>query len=157
MGFVDDTDVIHTRGNELKYRRKTGWIEITVGVLEKKGVVDVFNPSITVSEGEVLTVEEKFQGVTGINITPPPQGIVSSKVLTKVKKRIEVLVRSFGIQGYVRVDVFIHVDTGNIMVIEFNSLPALTPSTVLYQQALMETIPMHPRELLERIIKNAGY
>ncbi|MCK5027460.1 MAG: hypothetical protein KAS07_03500, partial [Candidatus Pacebacteria bacterium] len=157
LEYFVDTDMIRVKENKLKYKRKTGWVEATVGVLEKSGDVNVFNPSITVAEGEVLTVEEKFQGGTGINITPPPQDIVHPKILMKVKKRIGALVGSFGIHGYVRVDVFIHIDTGNIMIIEFNSLPALTPSTVLYQQALVETAPMYPRELLEHIIKNAGY
>jgi len=34
-------------------------------------------------EGEVLTVEEKFQGGTGVNITPPPSNIMKPKILGK--------------------------------------------------------------------------
>jgi D-alanine-D-alanine ligase-like ATP-grasp enzyme len=50
-----------------------------------------------------------------------------------------------------------HRKTGAIMVIEVNTLPALTPSTVFYQQALEEKPSMYPRELLEKIIENTGY
>jgi hypothetical protein len=44
---------------------------------------------------------------------------------------------------------------GFIYLIEANSLPALTPSTVLFQQALVHDKPMMPRELLEYIIRTA--
>ena len=56
-----------------------------------------------------------------------------------------------------RIDAFAHTKTGEILVIEVNTLPGLTPSTVLYHQALAEDPPMYPRELLETLIKNKGY
>ncbi len=152
-----ETDVVRVKGGELKHHRKTGWIEITVGILEQGGSRTVFDPSITIAEGEVLTVEEKFQGGTGINITPPPPAIVKQKALKRSKEIVRKIVRHIGIRGYARVDAFMHIDTGNIMVIELNTLPALTPSTVLYQQALSEDPPIYPKELLESIINSAGY
>lgn len=155
--FVE-TDIIRVKGNMLKHHRVNGWIEATVGVLvDRAGAVTVLSPSITVAEGEVLSVEEKFQGGTGVNITPPPKEIMRPSALKKVMERIGKLSEEFDIQGYARVDVFIHIDTGNVIVIEFNTLPALTPSTVLYQQALALEIPIYPRELLEGIIKGTGY
>jgi len=42
-------------------------------------------------------------------------------------------------------------------VIEINTLPGLTPSTVIYHQALAENPPIYPREFLEEIIKNSDY
>jgi hypothetical protein len=39
-----------------------------------------------------------------------------------------------------------------VTVIEANTLPGLSPSTVLYQQALEEREPLDPRALLERIV-----
>jgi hypothetical protein len=38
------------------------------------------------------------------------------------------------------------------MIIEVNTLPALTPSTVLFHQGLAETPKLYPRALLEKII-----
>ena len=37
---------------------------------------------------------------------------------------------------------------------EINSLPALTPSTVLFQQALAQETPVYPMEFLELIADN---
>ncbi len=105
----------------------------------------------------ILSVEEKFQGGTGVNITPPPTSIISEKNLKKVKNLIEQVSEKVGIRGYARIDIFVHVKTGNIIVIEINTLPGLTPSTVLYHQALAEPKPMFPLQLLERIIRNGGY
>jgi D-alanine--D-alanine ligase len=151
--FVE-TDSIRVVGNDLRWNRKDGWVEVTVGVLEKEGKFHSLNPSLTVAEGEVLSVEEKFQGGTGVNMTPPPENIVKDEALKKVKKAMEKVAEAVGIRGYCRIDTFMHVDTGEVIVIEVNTTPALTPSTVLYHQALAEPKPMHPTQLLEKLIIN---
>lgn len=152
-----ETDVIRLKGNRLKYARATGWVEVTVGLREKRGAYSVLSPSITVAEGNVLSVEEKFQGGTGINITPPPKPIVAPGALVRAKKLIAQAARAFGLKGYARVDTFMHVETGNLIIIEINTLPALTPSTVLYHQGLAEKPPIFPRDFLEGIISSSGY
>lgn len=152
-----ETDVVRVKGNKLKHTRKTGLIEITVGVYEEKGKLRVLNPSLTVAEGEVLSVEEKFQGGTGVNITPPPESIIKHAYLVKAKERIGKLAESIGITGYSRIDAFLDIRNGNLVIIEINTLPGLTPSTVLYHQALAQPKPMFPREFLEKLIENKGY
>lgn len=154
--FVE-TDTLRVKANKLKHQRKTGWVEITVGVVEMDGKIKSLNPSITVVEGEVLTVEEKFQGGTGVNITPPPSNIMKPKILEKVKSRIVELAGKIGIRGYSRIDAFVNVQSGNLLIIEINTLPGLTPSTVFYHQGLAENHPIFPRELLEILIQNKGY
>ena len=145
------------KGSQLKWKRKDGWIEVTVGVLEEKGNVRALSPSLTVAEGAVLSVEEKFQGGTGINITPPSEELVSPAILKKVKKSTEIVAEKLGLGGYARVDMFMHVDNGDVIVIEANTTPALTPSTVLFHQGLAEKKPIYPTELLEKLIENKGY
>lgn len=152
-----ETDAVRVKGNDLKYTFVSGWLEVTVGVLGKKGEMRALEPSITVAEGEVLSVEEKFQGGTGVNITPPPEEIVPRTSREKVKRAIEQVAKAVGIHGYARIDAFIHAKTGEVKIIEVNTLPGLTPSTVLYHQGLAEDRPLGPRDLLERIIRNAGY
>ncbi|QQR54339.1 hypothetical protein IPG41_03990 [Candidatus Peregrinibacteria bacterium] len=155
-----EVDTVRVKGNRLKWRRKKGWVEVTVGLLqesfgEKK--LHALSPSLTVAEGEVLSVEEKFQGGTGVNMTPPPEKYVKPKVLARVKKSIERVGEVLGIEGYSRLDAFIHIDSGDLILIEVNTLPALTPSTVLFHQGLAEPKPMYPLELLEKIVENKGY
>lgn len=152
-----ETDIIRVKGNKLKHYKKSGWIEVTIGLIEEGGVWRVFNPSMTVAEGEVLSVEEKFQGGTGVNITPPPSNIVSNQSIKHTKSLVLELAKHIGIKGYARIDAFMNVVTGNLMVIEVNTLPALTPSTVLYQQALTERPSIFPRELIEKLVENKGY
>ena len=151
--FVE-TDVLRIKANKLKHVSYTGWLEITIGVIENNGTVHALDPSITVAEGEVLSVEEKFQGGTGINITPPPSSIIATPILNTIKERIEKLARALNIRGYSRIDTFVHTITGELLIIEVNTLPALTPSTVLYQQALAQKEPLFPCQLLELLIKN---
>jgi len=152
-----EVDSVRVKGNHLKWKRKKGWIEVTVGVLEDAGKYHALSPSLTVAEGAVLSVEEKFQGGTGVNLTPPPEKIVKKEVLKKIKKSIEIVAEKLGISGYARIDAFVQVDSGDVIVIEANTTPALTPSTVLFHQGLAEKEPIYPLDLLERLIKNKGY
>jgi D-alanine--D-alanine ligase len=135
--------------------RDTGWIEVTVGVLGKPGRMRAFQPSVTVARQAVLSVEEKFMGGTGVNITPPPApptGRAEPAAVDRVRRNAARVAEILGVSGYARIDAFMHCKSGDLVVIEVNTLPALTPATVLYHQALAETPPIPPRELLERIL-----
>lgn len=107
---------------------------------------------MTVAEHQVLSLEEKFQGGTGVNLTPPPLELVSRKQLELIKKSIEMLGLTFGLRNYARIDIFFNTTSEQIILIEVNTLPALTPSTVIFHQALAEPKPIYPLEFLERII-----
>lgn len=152
-----ETDQIKIVGHKLAYKRRSGFVEVTVAVLQEGDRMRALNPSMTVAEGAVLSVEEKFQGGTGINITPPSEEIVKPKILERVKNSIEKVAEKLGLEGYARLDAFINVENGDVIIIEVNTLPALTPSTVLYHQALAEKTPMYPMQLLEKLIENKGY
>jgi D-alanine--D-alanine ligase len=137
----------------------TGWIEVTVAVLGPKGHLRALSPSITIATNGVLSVEEKFMGGTGVNITPPPTpplGRVSEDAIVKARERIALVADCLGIEGYARIDAFMHRESGELIVIEANSLPGLTPSTVLYHQALADAPPMFPRDVLELILDVAA-
>jgi D-alanine--D-alanine ligase len=150
------TDTILASGTELMHKDEGGWIELTVGVLvqKAKNIVHVLNPSITVAEGAMLSLEEKFQGGTGVNITPPPQNIVSAAQVGLIKEKIAQVAKTLGIDNYARIDLFFNRKSGDLIVIEANSLPGLTPATVLYHQALAEQPrPLFPVEFLSLLIK----
>lgn len=147
-----ETDDIVIQQDQLYYSPKEGWIELTVGVFEQNGIYHALNPSITVAKGSVLSVEEKFQGGTGINLTPPPIEILSSSATDKIKSLVEKAAQALGIQNYARLDVFFNRFSEKMLLIEANTLPALTPSTVIYHQGLAEEPPLTPLALLEKII-----
>ncbi|MFC1616363.1 hypothetical protein ACFL21_04430 [Patescibacteria group bacterium] len=149
------TDKVKVIKNELKWETVSGWIEVTIGVLGKENQMKAMNPSQTVATGHVLSLEEKFQGGTGINITPPPQPFVSKKAIKAAKERMELIAKKLGISGYARIDSFMNVKNGELMIIEANSTPGLTPSTVIFHQALVEKEMMYPTKFLEKIIENA--
>ncbi len=147
------TDRISIKNDEFIYNKNTGWLEFTIGVLEQNGKYHSLSPSITVAEGEILSLEEKFQGGTGINVTPPPENIISKEIVDDLKLAIEKTAKALTIKNYARIDAFFNLNTHEVIIIEANTLPALTPSTVIYHQALAEEIPMNPTQLLETIIE----
>ncbi len=97
-------------------------MELTVGLLEQDGVYYPFNPSITIAEGTVLSLEEKFQGGTGVNLTPPPGEILSPSASDKIKKLVAKAAAALGIQNYARIDIFFNQITEKMIVIEANTL-----------------------------------
>ena len=150
--FIETDDIV-IKNNEINYKQKTGWLELTVGVLEKNGKYFSLNPSITIAENKILTIEEKFQGGTGVNITPPPEFIIDKKLLNIIKRNIEKAAKVLNIKNYARLDIFVNNISNKIILIEANSLPALTPSTVIFHQALADG--MTPVKFLEKIIGNS--
>lgn len=154
---IDAPDFNQTEPARLEWGRvrNAGWIEVTVGVLGTAGNMTALSPSLTIARKGVLSVEEKFMGGTGVNITPPPApdlGRVPPSAVQRTRTLVSRVANLLGISGYARIDAFMNRESGEIIVIEANSLPGLTPSTVLYHQALEEDPPMYPRDLLERII-----
>jgi D-alanine-D-alanine ligase-like ATP-grasp enzyme len=151
------TDQIYIDGVDLCHKTVSGWCEMTIGVLEKMGEYLALNPSITIAKNHVLSVEEKFQGGTGVNLTPPPLEILSERAKAKVQESVIKLSRRIGISNYARFDLFVECATGKVRLIEINTLPALTPSTVLYHEALTLDPPLFPKELLSMVITQAKW
>ena len=149
------TDKVRVIKNKLKWQTRNNWIEITMGLLEQKGKMKAMSPSITVAVGNILSLEEKFQGGTGVNITPPPTPYVKPSAVKKAMERVEKVAKALGLSGYARIDAFMHIKTGELIIIEANTTPGLTPSTVIYHQALEEKPQMYPTQFLELIIKNS--
>jgi len=152
--FIETDKLNITEGN-IVHHKKDGWIEYTVGVVETRGKYHSLNPSITIAENEILSIEEKFQGGTGTNLTPPPTNLITSDQINTIKQAIEKVSKFIGIKNYSRTDIFFNINTNQTIIIEINTLPALTPSTVLYHQALCEEPALYPRDFLEMIIDGA--
>lgn len=147
-----ETDRLRVDQGRLSLSDQGGWVEVTVGVLGPRGQVRALTPSITVAEGVVLSLEEKFQGGTGINITPPPPDLVPPAALARARELVARAARALGIEGYARLDAFLHRASGDVVLIEANTLPGLSPSTVLFHQGLAEDPPVFPRELLDALL-----
>lgn len=122
--------------------------EITCGVIGHDPPV-ALTPSETIPTDDILSLEDKFLYGKGENKTP-------ARVPEEVLKRIqEVAVASFGaldLKGYARIDMFLRKD-GRIAVLEPNTLPGMTPSTVLFHQAAAAGITQ--TGLISRIIEAA--
>jgi D-alanine-D-alanine ligase len=126
-------------------------IEITIAVLGRKGKMVAMLPSETVSEFGVLTVEEKFCKGGGINLTPPPA--LSSVQIESIQERVTEFANRLGLDGYSRIDAMYFPDRDELVLIEINSLPGLSPATVTFTQALLTPgIRKRPSEFLQELI-----
>ncbi|URE41476.1 D-ala D-ala ligase N-terminus [Musa troglodytarum] len=160
--FIETDEIIvsskslDSNARHLTWEGHTGWVEVTVGVMGTRGEMHSLSPSITVKEtGDILSLEEKFQGGTGINLTPPPAAIISDEALQRCKQRIEIIANTLGLEGFSRIDAFMNVQSGEVLVIEVNTIPGMTPSTALIHQALAEQPPIRPQEFFRTVLEFA--
>lgn len=120
--------------------------EITCGVIGNESPM-ALTPSETIPTEDILSLEDKFLYGQGENKTP-------ARVPEEIAKRIqEVAVKTFvalGLKVYARIDMFLRAN-GEVLVLETNSLPGMTPSTVLFHQAAASGITQ--TELIDRIIQ----
>jgi len=105
-------------------------MEVTCGVL---GNDDPFalTPSEAIPTQDILSLEDKFLYGQGENKTPAR---VSEHVLKSIQDVAVRAYKTLGLKGYARVDMFVRKD-GRVTVLEPNTLPGMTPSTVLFHQA----------------------
>ncbi|GAB4397804.1 MAG: hypothetical protein OHK0053_15100 [Microscillaceae bacterium] len=121
------------------------FLEITGGLLThyKDGQIqyEIFEPSETLAQGEVLSLEEKFLAGEGQNITPArydrdPER--NARISEKVRSELEKVARILHIEGYARIDAFVRIwspERVELIVIEVNSLPGMTPATCIFHQS----------------------
>jgi len=138
------------------------FLEITGGMLTSyngKNSIDfeIFEASEALSGGEILSLEEKFLAGEGQNITPAryannPE--ISSVISEVVKKEFERAAQALNIEGYARIDAFVRIfnnEKVEVIFIEANSLPGMTPATCIFHQAALNMYK--PYEFIERIIE----
>jgi D-alanine--D-alanine ligase len=152
-----EVDIIKIENQQLQILDKGGWIEMTIGVLTNHNKFYALIPSITLAKDNILSLEEKFQGGTGINLIPPPAELLDLRQIALIKQEIENTAKLLKINNYARFDIFFNRKSDNLIIIEINSLPALTPSTVLFHQALVESPPIKPKKFLEKIISKVFF
>jgi UDP-N-acetylmuramate--alanine ligase len=137
------------------------FLEITGGMLTKfnpKGELEyeVFEASEALAEGDILSLEEKFLAGQGQNITPArysPNPKDRQQISDKVKETLGKAAKALGVIGYCRIDAFVRIFDANkieVIFIEVNSLPGMTPATCIYHQAAINHYK--PYEFIDSIL-----
>lgn len=121
-------------------------IEVTCGVIGNDDPL-ALTPSETIPTQEILSLEDKFLYGQGENKTPAR---VPEEVLKRIQETAVAAYRALGLKVYSRIDMFLRKD-GRIAVLEPNSLPGMTPSTVLFHQAAASG--MTQTDLITRVIE----
>ena len=137
------------------------FLEITGGMLTRiteNGQIEfeVFEASEALSEGDVLSLEEKFLAGQGQNITPARYAknpAHRQEISNQVKATLGKAATVLNISGYCRIDAFVRVYDGpraEVIFIEVNSLPGMTPATCIFHQAAINQYK--PYEFIDRIL-----
>ncbi|MCB0738181.1 MAG: D-alanine--D-alanine ligase, partial [Bacteroidetes bacterium] len=138
------------------------FLEITGGMLSKvkpdgSMEFEVFEASEAVAGEGILSLEEKFLAGQGQNLTPARYAdnpIDNAKISAIVKEELRKTATIANVEGYCRIDAFVRIFTPEnveVVVIEINSLPGLTPATAIFHQAALAGYK--PFEFLEGIIE----
>ncbi|MBL0071373.1 MAG: D-alanine--D-alanine ligase [Bacteroidetes bacterium] len=137
------------------------FLEVTGGLLtyyDEKGNLEyeVFEASEALSEGDVLSLEEKFLAGQGQNITPARYSKdqdENRRISSIVKEELEKAARVLKVEGYARIDAFVRIfenKSVEVLIIEVNSLPGMTPATCIFHQAAINHYK--PYEFIDKLI-----
>ena len=136
------------------------FVEVSVGLIEKNNLAryKVFPPSEVLVRAEILSLEEKFLAGEGQNITPArlsKDSYLQSSLTNQVQEVIAKAAQILDVSGYARIDAFVRIreEKAEVIVIEANALPGLTPSTCLFHQAALSGYT--PYGLLSSILEEA--
>lgn len=143
-------------------RGASHFLEITGGMLTRynaKGELEyeVFEASEALSEGDVLSLEEKFLAGQGQNITPARYSRISAerqKISDQVKATLGAAAKVLNVTGYCRIDAFVRIFADQkveVIFIEVNSLPGMTPATCIFHQAAINHYK--PYEFIDSILE----
>ncbi len=126
--------------NADRFLEITGELLTHSGKGKERNGYEIFEASETLTEGDVLTVEEKFLAGEGQNITPARYSNNEKRrhqISDKVKSELKKVARLLNIEGYSRIDAFVRIYKNNrveVIIIEVNSLPGMTPATCIFHQ-----------------------
>jgi D-alanine--D-alanine ligase len=127
--------------------------ELTVGILGNQNP-QALPPSLSVAKAGILTQEEKFLPGAGENQTPAP---LPAPILAMVQETVKNAFVALGCTGYSRIDCFYQdatqspTGTERVVLLEVNTVPALTPATCLFHQAA--EIGIKPMDFIDNIIE----
>jgi UDP-N-acetylmuramate--alanine ligase len=138
------------------------FLEITGGLLTRSGangevIYEVFEASEALSEGDVLSLEEKFLAGEGQNITPARYSKDTAerqRISDIVKEELKRAAALLKVEGYARIDAFVRIYAeGQVQVIfiEVNSLPGMTPATCIFHQSAIAGLK--PYEFIDKILE----
>lgn len=153
-GFLVETLV--EKGDALHFLEVTGGL-LTKRLANGQRVYEMFEASETLASGGILSLEEKFLAGEGQNITPARYAkdkAVRQKISEQVKSVLKKTAEVLNVEGYCRIDAFVHVYENNraeTTIIEINSLPGMTPATVIFHQAALNGYK--PYEFIDNILQ----
>lgn len=138
------------------------FLEITGGMLTRLNEsgemeFEVFEPSETLAGDVVLSLEEKFLAGQGQNITPARFAKDTNeyrRIASRVKEDLKRAAKILQVNGYCRIDAFVRIfDDGRVetIIIEVNSLPGMTPATVIFHQAAINQYK--PYDFIDKILE----
>lgn len=142
----------HNKTHALIEEYVTG-MELTVGVIGNN-TPQALPPSQAVAAKGILSIEEKFLPGAGENQTPAP---LPTTTLQLVQEEMEKAYKALNCKGYVRIDCFYQKaqqsPTGfeRVVFLEVNSLPGMTPATVIFHQAA--ELGIKPMDFIDKIIQ----
>jgi UDP-N-acetylmuramate--alanine ligase len=138
------------------------FLEITGGMLTRYNeageiTYEVFEASEALADGDILSLEEKFLAGQGQNITPARYArdpVQRQAISDQVKAILGAAAKTLGVTGYCRIDAFVRVFEGErieVVFIEVNSLPGMTPATCIFHQAAINHYK--PYEFIDEILE----
>ena len=111
-------------------------------------IIIVNDGSIDGSQTIIDNYKNKYQAGSAVETCP---AVLSDEQTAQMQRFAEAAYRSVGMQSYARFDFMMDEKTGNMYCLEANTLPGMTPTSLLPQEAA--AVGMNFNQLCEKIIE----
>ncbi|MEI1278315.1 D-alanine--D-alanine ligase [Leptospira venezuelensis] len=131
--------------------------EVSCGVWEKKEgskrILEALPPTEIIPGGEFFDVESKYKPGLSQEITPAR---LPEKIISKIQEQSILAHKTLGCEGYSRTDFIVVGETP--FVLETNTLPGMTETSLIPQQAKAAGIPIQTlyQSLIDQALERAG-
>ncbi|GMH40730.1 hypothetical protein BSKO_08634 [Bryopsis sp. KO-2023] len=140
-------------GDALEIEGNSPWVELTIGLIGGLGAMRAFTPSLVMRSVESpIDFDRKFTFGQDDVLTPVPSSIFSPEMVRAMQDKAQGVADRLGLAGVAQIDAFLHVETGEMLVIEVDTSPNLGPSSPILRQAALEKTPVYPDEFFREMV-----
>ena len=149
--YKDSHDVIFKNHNRMLAQEFAEGREFTCGVVEKEGmVIPLVATEIILTKGPLFDYEAKYPPAGCKEVTPAE---VDNELMKKIKETVVSCHKILGCKSISRTDLILK--EGELYVLEVNTIPGMTKTSFIPQQA--RACGYNMKELITLLINSANY
>lgn len=129
------------------------WLKVTACLLGSSNHMRCLG--LTTSALCTVTLPDGSVRESALDLTPPPAALLPPRIASKTRGQVQLLAGQLGLSGAAEITAMINPNSGDMVVLEVQPLPDLSPDGVLMRQAaaVEGSSPLSATQVLRELLK----